>query len=570
MKTTGAQMVVRALEAEGVEFVFGIPGGAVIPLYDALGDARFKVILTRHEQAACHAADGYARASGKTGVCIATSGPGATNLVTGLANAHMDSVPLVAITGQVNSGAIGTDAFQEADIYGSSLPLVKHSFLVRSIEELPSALRGAFIIASTGRPGPVLVDVPVDVQRAEGEFDYPPQVNFPGYHPEKRLDISHMDEAVEALAAATRPVILAGGGCAFGGGERNLQELAESNNIPVATTLMGKGAFPESNRLSLGMIGMHGSPQANLAVSRCDVLLAAGTRFSDRCTGDRARFARGARIIHIDIDAAELNKNVEVAVALHGEAGQLLGILKERLAGQEYPDREPWISEIDEIRSTWPVAAPASSDGQLSTPGIIRRVRERLPRGNVLTTEVGQHQMWAALHWQCERPRNFITSGGLGTMGFGLPAAIGAAFARKGEPVVCLAGDGSLMMNLQELETCGRYGLPLRIIVLNNGSLGMVRQWQEMFWNERYVHTCERSICPFTELAGHFGIEAFAASSEAELEKALDGAFAARGPSLVECAAPTKENVLPMVPPGEALESFIYSVDPCACGGKNQ
>lgn len=551
-------MVVRSLEAEGVEFVFGIPGGAVIPLYDALVDARFKVVLTRHEQAACHAADGYARASGKTGVCIATSGPGAMNLVTGLANAQMDSVPLVAITGQVSSAAIGTDAFQEADIFGSSMSLVKHSFLVRSVEELPLTLKRAFLIASTGRPGPVLVDIPVDVQRAEGFFDYPAEASFRWPRPGDNQDNPLVLEAVEAIARSRRPMILAGGGCSFGGAEKNLKALAERCSIPVATTLMGKGAFPESHHLSLGMIGMHGTPQANLAVSRCDVLIAVGTRFSDRTTGDRSRFARNAMIIHIDIDAAELNKNVEAAVTLHGDAGEVLGIIDRHLEDPDRTDRKTWLSEIEGTRKQWPLNGPVAEDGQLSTYAVIMEMRKRMPEGHVLTTEVGQHQMWAALYWRSEKPRNFITSGGLGTMGFGLPAAVGAAFARQGEPVACLAGDGSLMMSLSELETCARYSLPVRIILINNGSLGMVRQWQELFWDKRYSQTCEKSLCNFAALASDLGVRSFSAATKEQLEQALDGAFAAEGPSLVECAVPFEEKIMPMVPPGEALESFIY------------
>lgn len=559
MKMTGARMVVSALEAEGVEFVFGIPRGSVIPLYDALMDARFRVILTRHEQAACHAADGYARASGKTGVCIATSGPGAMNLVTGLANAQMDSVPLVAITGQVASGSIGTDAFQEADIFGSSLSQVKHSFLVRSLEELPVALRRAFSIASEGRPGPVLVDLPVDLQREEGLFHYPDDVRAKG-GPSKTSDTDPgIIDACDALAASTRPMIIAGGGSSSSTASKNLKALAEKFSIPVATTLLGKGVFPESHPLSLGMIGMHGTPQSNLAASRCDVLVAVGMRFSDRCTGDRTRFARGARIVHIDIDASELNKNIEAAVALHGDAGEVLETILRYLENKPPRDRTDWLEEIDEIKARWPLMKPAlEGDGPLSTPAVILGMRERISEGQVLTTEVGQHQMWAALYWKSERPRNFITSGGLGTMGYGLPAAIGAAFARPGQPVTCLAGDGSLMMNLQELETCARYNLPVRIILINNASLGMVRQWQELFWNKRYSQTCERTFCDFTALALNMGVRSFFADSPAGLEKALDGAFSAEGPSLVECAVPPEEKVLPMVPPGEALDAFIH------------
>jgi len=555
MQLTGAQMIVRALEAEGVKHVFGIPGGSVIPLYDAMGEASFKTILTRHEQAAVHAADSYARVTGKTGVCIATSGPGATNIITGLANAHMDSVPLVAITGQAATSVIGTDGFQEADIFGCSLPLVKHSFLVHSLKELPRALKGAFLIASSGRPGPVLVDIPSDIQKASGPFEYPEEVHFPGYDPQGKQDLSFLEEAAKALFEASRPVIIAGGGTIISGVSRELFKLATEAQIPVATTLMGKGAFPEDHPLSLGMLGMHGTAWANTAVSRADVIFAAGMRFSDRSTGDRKYFAAGARIIHADIDKAEFGKNVRADFPLLGHLSRILPEFRKRLHGPA-KHHVQWLEEIDKVRQSYELHETSGSG--LNPAEVIRRVRSRVAPDDLVTTEVGQHQMWAALHWKTTVPRTFITSGGLGTMGYGLPAAVGAAFARPGRPVTCFSGDGSFFMNVQELETCVRYGLPVRIIVFNNGSLGMVRQWQELFWDKRYIQTCEEPACSISRVARAFGFSTWTVLDPSQLEEALDGAFAAEGPSLVECPIATEEMVYPMVPAGGRLENFLH------------
>lgn len=552
---TGAQMVVRALESEGVEHVFGIPGGSVIPLYDALGDAPFRTILTRHEQAACHAADSYARVTGKTGVCVATSGPGATNILTGLANAHLDSVPLVAITGQAATGVIGTDAFQEADMFGCSLPLVKHSFLVHSLVELPRALKGAFLIASSGRPGPVLVDIPSNIQKETGPFEYPEKLAFPGYEPGGSRDLSCIDQAVTALEEAERPVMIAGGGAVISGASEELFRLAAEAGIPVATTLMGKGVFPEDHPLSLGMLGMHGTPWANTAVSGADLVIAAGVRFSDRSTGDRKHFASGARIIHADIDKAEFGKNVRADFPLLGDLPLILSEVRERLEGSGRR-HEKWLEEIGKVRNAYPAKSPSGSG--LHPAEIIREVRSRVAPDDILTTEVGQHQMWAALHWKANLPRTFITSGGLGTMGYGLPAAIGAAFARPGRPVTCLSGDGSFFMNVQELETCVRYKLPVRLIVFNNGSLGMVRQWQELFWDRRYIQTCEEPACSLSRVARSFGLASWTVLDRSQLGNALDGAFAEDGPSFVECPIATEELVYPMVPAGGRLDRFLH------------
>lgn len=555
MTLSGAEMIIQAFQKEGVECVFGIPGGSVIPLYDALYDAPFRRVLMRHEQAACHAADGYARTSGKVGVCIATSGPGATNVVTGLANAHMDSVPLVVVTGQVVASAIGTDAFQEADIYGSSLPLVKHSFLVRTIQELPRALRGAFVIANSGRPGPVLVDVPSSVQKERGAFDYPPEINFPGYHPETRRDFTHLERALALLGGSSKPVILAGGGCILSGAEAELLEFAEKCHIPVVNTLMGKGAFPEEHPLSLGMVGMHGTPQANLAISEAEVILALGTRFSDRSTGGRQTYAPRATIIHVDLDEAELGKNIFTPFPMVGDVKEVLSRMLGKLPPQK--SRSSWLEKIEAWRQEYPMK-DENPPGSLSVPGVLREIRGIQGNQGVLTTDVGQHQMWAALYYKVNRSRTYLTSGGLGTMGFGLPSAMGAAFARPGERIACIAGDGSFLMNIQELETCRRYNLPITMVICNNGALGMVRQWQDLFFQQRFSGTCEAPTCSFSQVARAFGLQAWTVTNQEELKNAFEQAFSCEGPSLVECMVPQEDNVYPMVPAGGDLKNFLF------------
>ena len=495
-------MVVKALELEGVRCVFGIPGGSVIPLYDALYDAPFPHILVRHEQAAAHAADGYARATGEPGVCICTSGPGFTNILTGLATAFLDSVPMVAITGQVSTSLIGTDAFQEADTFGASLPAVKHSILVRSVEEIPSAIRGAFELAVSGRPGPVLIDLPVDIQKAEGEFVRPEGQLYPEHHLKTVQDVSRLGEAAELLKNAERPAVLAGGGVVLSGAGRQLLRLAEKAQLPVATTLMGKGGFPETHPLALGMAGMHGTPGANVAMSQADVILAVGARFSDRTTGKVADFAKNACVIHIDLDDAEIDKIVPCAVPLVGDAGTVLALLSESLP--EVSWRE-WTDRLREQVEEMPLLRPGETDFVPSA--IFEAVRRRADAHEIAVTDVGQNQMWAALFWKTEHPRTFLSSGGLGTMGYALPAAIGASLAHGKAPVLCFAGDGGFLMNIQELETCARYNIPVKIFLLNNGCLGMVRQWQELFWGERYAATTQHPVCNFPALAEAFGVQ---------------------------------------------------------------
>lgn len=555
MKMTGARMVVEALAREGAEVVFGIPGGSVIPLYDALYDAPFRHVLVRHEQGAAHGADGYARASGKPGVCICTSGPGFTNILTGLATAFMDSVPLVVISGQVATHLIGTDAFQESDTFGSSLPAVKHSFLVRSLEELPKALKGAFEIARSGRPGPVLVDLPVDIQRAEGEFVYPEGPLFSEGRGKTRTDLSALDESAALLREARRPVILAGGGVILSRAWGELLRLAEQEDIPVATTLMGKGAFPESHPLALGMAGMHGTPPANLALSEADVLFVIGARFSDRTTGRLADFAKNAAVIHGDIDEAEFDKIVPCRTALLGDGKVILTALREKLEGRERPG---WTEAVRKWREEYPISDPETCDFVPSA--ILNRVREAAGDQWPVVADVGQNQMWTALFYKTDAPGNFLSSGGLGTMGYALPAAMGASLARNGGPALCFAGDGGFLMNCQELETCARYQIPVKIFLLNNDSLGMVRQWQELFWKERYSATIPHSPCRFAALAEAFGVPGHTCETLDQLEEILPSVMASPGPALVDCRIPREELILPMVPAGAALKDFLYKV----------
>lgn len=552
MTMTGAEMVVRSLEDQGVSCVFGIPGGTVIPLYDALYDASFMHVLMRHEQAACHAADGYARTSGKAGVCIVTSGPGATNAITGLSNAMLDSVPLVLIAGHVSTSVIGTDAFQEADLFGSTFSFVKHSFFVTEVEQIPDLMKRAFALARSGRPGPVLVTLPVDVQKQKGEFTYHEKVPFPDPDERHFPDPASIKDALDILNDSSKPVILAGGGVIRSGAGSELLKFVEDHRIPVATTLMGKGSFPESSDLSLGMAGMHGTPQANLALSDCDLLIAVGTRFSDRTTACLERFAPSARVIHIDVDESEFDKIRKADVPLHGDAAAVLNQLSEGKVFRKNSDM--WLKRVNE----WKAQYPLEPEGEvLSAPLIIRSLREKAGSDCSVTTEVGQNQMWSALHWTADIPGKFLTSGGLGTMGFGLPAAVGASFALDRKPVVCIAGDGSLLMNIQELETCSRYDLPIRIFLLNNGTLGMVRQWQEMFARERYSHTITGDKCDFVRIAEACGLMGLRIDSADELDHSLETAFRHDGPVLVDCRIQINEKVLPMVPPGRGLDEFL-------------
>ena len=556
MRMSGAQMTVRALEELGVDTLFGLPGGTVIPLYDGLYDSSIRHILARHEQGAAHAADGYARASGRVGVCLATSGPGATNLVTGIATANLDSVPLVALTGQVASFAIGSDAFQEADILGATLPLVKHSVQVRSAERIPEILKGAFHIAATGRPGPVLVDIPLDVQRELGDYRMPGQVHFPGYRPETVQDLSRLEEAATAVRGAERPVIFAGGGVLRGRAWESLARFAQTFQIPVATSLLGKGAFPETHPLSLGMVGMHGRPDANHALVSADLVLAVGCRFSDRSTGKRDRFAPLARVIHLDRDPAEIGKNIEPDLWLVGEASLLLDRLFEALAALRPLPRTGWLKQIAGWKTRFPLPHP-QGDGAVHPWQVLQTAFDVTSGEALVVTEVGQNQMWAALHYPAIHPGRFLTSGGLGTMGYGLPAAMGAAVARPDLPVFCVAGDGSLLMNIQELDTCARYGLPVKVLLLNNSCLGMVRQWQELFYDHRYSQTLYSRDPDFPKLAEALGGSGFTVDRPEEVRSAIERALATPGPVVVDFRIPQDDKVFPMVPPGGPIDEMI-------------
>ena len=559
-KMNGAQMMVKALEDEGVSTLFGIPGGTVIHLYDALYDSKLNHILMRHEQAAAHAADGYARAGGRPGVCIATSGPGATNLLTGIATANLDSVPLVAITGQVAQSVIGTDAFQEADMIGASLPFVKHSFQLHSVDAIQSTVHKAFYIAASGRPGPVLIDFPADVQKASGDYQYSTQLDFMGYHPENNYNVARLDEAVSLIEHAERPVIFAGGGVVCSGASELLTEFALKYEIPVTTTLLGKGAFPESHPsgLALGMAGMHGHPVANRALMAADVVVAIGSRFSDRTTGNRQRFAADAKIIHIDLDPAEIDKTVESDVWLIGDAGRVLeaimGAMRKKIA-----DHSEWNKTLADIRRKEPM--PHSSyEGEIAPWQALDAFCEITDHKAIITTEVGQNQMWAAQHCKVEAPRRFLSSGGLGTMGFGFPAAIGAAYACPGQTVCCVAGDGSLMMNIQELDTCARYNIPVKIMLLNNACLGNVRQWQYLFYNCRYSNTIYTRNPDFVALSESMGVPAFSVSSPGELRPAIEKMLAEPGPALLDVRIPQGAMVLPMVYPGDSIDNMVSTL----------
>ncbi len=572
---TGAQILVEGLIREGVEVVFGIPGGAVLPLYDALYDAPIRHILCRHEQGAAHAADAYARVTGRVGVCIVTSGPGATNAVTGIANAYMDSVPLVVITGQVASPLIGGDAFQEADTVGITMPVTKHNYLLRDVADLARIVREAFHIAATGRPGPVLIDLPRDVTQQTTEPRFPRAVHLPGYKPNLEGHPMQIQRAAKLLSEAERPFIYAGGGVNNPEAAAGLRELAERGGIPVGLTLTGLGAFPGDHPLCTGMLGMHGTKTANLAVSEADVIFAVGVRFDDRVTGMVERFARQARIIHLDVDPAEIGKNVPVAVPIVGDVRR---VLPELLAKFKPANTAAWQATVAAWQREYPLTY-RQSGAQIMPQAVIQELFRQTKGEAVICTDVGQHQMWAAQYYPVREPRTFVTSGGLGTMGFGLPAALGAQVGRPDKLVVQVAGDGSLQMTLQELATLVQERLPVKIVVINNGYLGMVRQWQEMFYRHRYSSVDlqavqalaqaagaeaqsatppqNTSVPDFVRLAGAYGIPAWRAKRPEELAPTLARALQAPGPALVDCWVTPEENVYPMVPPGRPLEEII-------------
>jgi acetolactate synthase-1/2/3 large subunit len=562
----GADIVVDVLIKEGVDTVFGLPGGAIMEVYDALFDAPFRNILTRHEQAACHMADGYARATGKVGVVIATSGPGATNLVTGLATAYMDSIPLVAITGQVPRHYIGTDAFQEADVIGITRPITKHNFLVTDIKDLPLILRQAFYIARTGRPGPVLVDIPKDITQQKTTYKMPTdeevRESLPGYNPHTEGNPVQIKKAAELIRKATRPVLYVGGGAILSDAAEEIYKLAHLAQIPVTTTNMGKGAFPETDPLALHMLGMHGTYYANMAVYHSDLLIAVGARFDDRVTGKINEFAPEAKIIHIDIDPASISKTITVDVPIVGDVKNVLRKLIKEL--EEKPiewiaAREQWLKQINEWKEKHPLNY-RKSDKIIKPQAVIEEIYNITNGEAIISAGVGQHQMWAAMFYKYKYPRQFLNSGGLGTMGFGFPAAVGAKIGRPDKTVFAIEGDGSFIMNVQDLATAVQYRVPVKIAIINNGFLGMVRQWQQFFYDSRYASVCLSVQPDFVKLAESFGAVGLRATKPSEVREVLLKAMEINDrPVLMDFVVDREENVLPMVPAGKSYREMILT-----------
>jgi acetolactate synthase-1/2/3 large subunit len=565
MKITGGDAILRSLEAEGVDVMFGIPGGAIMPTYDAMArGTTVRHVLARHEQGAGHMAQGYARASGRVGVAIATSGPGATNLVTPIADAWMDSTPLVCITGQVRSTLIGTDAFQECDIVGITLPIVKHSWLVQDAREIPAVMRAAFHVARSGRCGPVLVDVPRDLQEALIDFAYPETVDLPGWKPPSKVHPLQIREAARTIANARKPVLYVGGGTLNGHACAELRELAEAGSLPVITTLMGKSAFPETHELHFGWPGMHGAKWSNLAMNTCDVLVSIGARFDDRVTGKLSAFAPGATVVHLDIDPAEISKLREADIPVVGPLAKAVEALTHEVARHRVegsPPPEAWLAQIRAWREEFPLRY--GSEGEWLKPQRVVETLQKLTAGDdvIVTTGVGQHQMWAMQYIQSVRPRSFITSGGLGTMGYGIPAAIGAKAARPEATVVCVDGDGCFQMTAQELTTAALEDLPIVVVLVNNGYLGMVTQWQDMFFDGRRSHVDLTTTVPnYAKLAEAYGGVGMTVTSEAELEPALAEAFSLGRTVVVDCRVEPAEQCFPMIPAGAAaLDMIEYS-----------
>jgi len=550
----------KSLKAEGVKNVFGIPGGANLPMYDAVVDAEFRHVQTRHEQAAGHAAEGYAKAGGEVGVAFATSGPGATNLITAIADAMLDSVPTVFITGQVKTHLIGTDGFQEADILGATLPFVKHSFQVTDARQIPEYVHEAFHVASTGRPGPVLIDVPSDLFSAE--IDYQPRtepVELAGYKPSTEGNIKQIRIAAKALANARRPILYTGGGVVLANASEELRELAASDRFPVTSTLMGLGAFPASNDQFLGMLGMHGTYTANAAMDNADLIVAIGARFDDRITGKLDEFAPNAKIIHIDIDPAEISKNVGAHIPIVGDVKQVLPKLtREYRALQTDTSRmDNWWTQIRSWKENHPLFYEPGKDGEIKPQFMIETLHKATGGEAIVASDVGQHQMWTAQYYGFEQPRRWLNSGGLGTMGFGLPAALGAKVAMPDELVTCVSGDGSLIMNIQELATAVTENIPVKVFLMNNGYMGMVRQWQELFWDHRYSSVDNGTSPDWVKLAEAFGATGLRVEDAADLEETMTKAIETDGPVLVDVRVTQEENVYPMIVPGEAARDMV-------------
>ena len=571
----GAEVLIDALKKEGVDLMFGYPGGAVIPIFDVLyREDKMKFILTRHEQGATHAADGYARATGKVGVCLVTSGPGATNTITGIVTAKLDSVPIIVISGQVRTDYIGSDAFQETDMTGLTRSVCKHNYLVQKVDELPRIIKEAFHIARSGRPGPVSIDFPVDVSNAKVKsYSYPETVDLPGYKPTLNGNPRQVQKLARSINRAKKPLLYTGGGIISSDASKELQKLLQKTNIPIVVTLMGLGSVPYDNRLFLGMPGMHGTHAANYALMECDLLIAVGARFDDRITGNKHTFAKNAKIAHIDIDPSEIGKNIKTDIPIVGDAKNLLSDL---LA--EVNPRKPdgWNNTTEEWKKKYPLKYIQPEDGEILPQYVIDRISQIADSDTIIVTDVGQHQMWSALFYQHKKPRSFLSSGGLGTMGYGLPAAMGAAMAFPDRMVVSISGDGSIQMNIQELATCAINKIPVKIAVLNNSYLGMVRQWQDLFWEKRYSSTClkrgpdcpknctgPRKECPllylpdFVKVAEANGVKGFRAVKPTEVDSVLEEGLKVEGPALMEFMVRKVENVYPMVPAGKSINEIL-------------
>ncbi|AIW32062.1 acetolactate synthase large subunit [Bacillus velezensis] len=551
----GALMLIESLKKENVEMIFGYPGGAVLPIYDKLYQSGLVHILPRHEQGAIHAAEGYARVSGKPGVVIATSGPGATNLVTGLADAMIDSLPLVVFTGQVATSVIGSDAFQEADILGITMPITKHSYQVRRPEDLPRVIKEAFHIATTGRPGPVLIDIPKDVAAFEGEFRYDHEISLPGYQPVKEPNYLQIRKLVEAVSSAKKPVILAGAGVLHGKASEDLKNYVEQQQIPVAHTLLGLGGFPADHPLFLGMAGMHGTYTANMALYHCDLLISIGARFDDRVTGNLKHFAKSAKVAHIDIDPAEIGKIIETQIPVVGDSKIVLQELLKQNGKQG--QTEEWKQQLSEWKEEYPLWYTDNREEGLKPQKLIEYIHQFTNGEAIVATDVGQHQMWAAQFYPFRKADKWVTSGGLGTMGFGLPAAIGAQLADRNATVVAILGDGGFQMTLQELDVIRQLNLPVKVVILNNECLGMVRQWQEIFYEERYSESKFSAQPDFVKLSEAYGIKGVRISSEEEAEEELKKVLSSKEPAVIDVRVAKSEKVFPMIAPGKGLHEMV-------------
>ena len=559
MKITGAKIFIESLLKEGVDTIFGFPGGAVLPIYDALYDAPIRHILARHEQGATHAADGYARATGKPGVCVVTSGPGATNTVTGIATAYMDSIPIIVFTGQVPTPLIGNDAFQEADIVGITRPCTKHSYLVKDVRNLARTIKEAFYIATTGNQGPVLIDLPKDILNAETKFEYPNSVNMRSYKPTVEGHIRQIKRMADEIVRSKRPVIYAGGGVILSNASEELVALSKATQTPVTTTLMGLGCFPSDSKLSLGMCGMHGTFRSNMAITETDLLIAIGARFDDRVTGKLDEFSVNSRKIHIDIDPTSIGKNVRVDLPVVGDIKNVLKKLNSHLKHVKKDwkkDSKSWLRKIEKWKRTYPLVYKQGKSA-IKPQYVIEQIAEITKGDAIYVTDVGQHQMWSAQYLKFKKPRTFLTSGGLGTMGYGYPAGIGAQAAFPKKTVFVISGDGSFQMNLQELITAVQHQLPVKVAIINNGFLGMVRQWQQLFYDKRYSHVCMANAPDFVKLAESYGALGLRAKKPDEVKKTIEKALAYKGPVVIDFVVTKEENVYPMVPAGKAIHEML-------------